>query len=72
MLGFVSMLADISSEMIHSLLPMFMVAALGASAVTVGLVEGLGEWGCPVHAGSICALGCSHGHDARSPGDDGG
>jgi MFS family permease len=43
MLGFVSMLMDISSEMIHSLLPMFMVGVLGASALTVGVVEGLGE-----------------------------
>jgi len=43
MLGFVSMLMDISSEMVHSLLPMFMVGVLGASAFTVGLVEGLAE-----------------------------
>ena len=43
MLGFVSMLMDISSEMVHSLLPMFMVTALGASAFTVGIVEGLAE-----------------------------
>jgi MFS family permease len=42
-LGFVSMLMDISSEMIHSLLPLFMVTTLGASALAVGLVEGLGE-----------------------------
>ncbi|MCD2451597.1 MFS transporter [Methylicorpusculum oleiharenae] len=42
-LGFVSMLMDISSEMIHSLLPLFMVTALGASAFDVGLVEGLAE-----------------------------
>lgn len=42
-LGFVSLLMDISSEMIHSLLPLFMVTALGASAVTVGLIEGLAE-----------------------------
>ena len=42
-LGFVSMLMDISSEMVHSLLPMFMVTTLGASAFTVGLVEGLAE-----------------------------
>ena len=42
-LGFVSMLMDISSEMIHSLLPLFMVGALGASAFTVGLIEGLAE-----------------------------
>ena len=42
-LGFVSMLMDISSEMIHSLLPLFMVSILGASAFTVGLIEGLAE-----------------------------
>lgn len=42
-LGFVSMLMDISSEMIHSLLPLFMVTTLGASAVMVGLIEGLAE-----------------------------
>ena len=42
-LGFVSMLMDISSEVIHSLLPMFMVTTLGASAFVVGLVEGLAE-----------------------------
>lgn len=42
-LGFVSMLMDISSEMIHSLLPMFMVTTLGASALMVGLIEGLAE-----------------------------
>ena len=43
MLGFVSMLMDISSEMIHSLLPLFMVTTLAASALTVGMVEGLAE-----------------------------
>src|SRR6516165_7482925 len=42
-LGFVSMLMDISSEMIHSLLPMFMVTTLGTSVFVVGLVEGLAE-----------------------------
>ena len=42
-LGFVSLLMDISSEMIHSLLPLFMVTTLGATAFTVGLVEGLAE-----------------------------
>ena len=42
-LGAVSMLMDISSEMIHSLLPMFMVTTLGASAFAVGLIEGLAE-----------------------------
>lgn len=42
-LGFVSMLMDISSEMIHSLLPMFMVTTLGISVLAVGLIEGLAE-----------------------------
>lgn len=42
-LGFVSMLMDISSEMIHSLPPLFMIGTLGASALLVGLVEGLAE-----------------------------
>lgn len=42
-LGLVSLLMDVSSELIHSLLPMFMVTALHASALTVGLVDGIGE-----------------------------
>ena len=42
-LGFVSLLMDISSEMIHSLLPMFMVTTLGASVFAVGMIEGLAE-----------------------------
>lgn len=42
-LGFVSMLMDISSEMVHSLLPMFMVTVLGTSAFTVGIIEGMAE-----------------------------
>ena len=42
-LGLVSMLMDISSEMIHSLLPVFMVTVLGASATTVGVIEGVAE-----------------------------
>src|SRR5712692_1387067 len=42
-LGFVSMFADISSEMIHSLLPVFLVSVLGASTLAVGLIEGFAE-----------------------------
>lgn len=42
-LGFVSLLMDISSEMIHSLLPVFMVTTLGMSVFTVGLIEGAAE-----------------------------
>ena len=43
MLGFGSLFMDISSELIHSLLPVFMVTALGASMVTVGIIEGVAE-----------------------------
>lgn len=42
-LGFVSLLMDVSSELIHSLLPLFMVVTLGASALEVGWIEGLAE-----------------------------
>jgi len=42
-LGFVSLLMDLSSEMIHGLLPVFLVSVLGTGAVTVGLVEGIAE-----------------------------
>jgi len=43
MLGFVSLCMDVSSELIHSLLPVFMVSSLGASAFAVGIVEGIAE-----------------------------
>ena len=42
-LGFVSLLMDISSELIHSLLPVFLVTGLGASMLVVGLLEGAAE-----------------------------
>lgn len=42
-LGFVSMLMDISSEMIHALLPVYLVTVLGTSALTVGFIEGIAE-----------------------------
>lgn len=42
-LGFVSLLMDISSEMIHSLLPLFMVTTLATGTIAVGIVEGLAE-----------------------------
>ncbi len=42
-LGLVSLLMDISSEMIHSLLPVFMVTVLGTSMWAVGLIEGAAE-----------------------------
>ncbi|CAB3728345.1 MFS transporter [Paraburkholderia rhynchosiae] len=47
-LGFVSLLMDVSSEIIHSLLPMFMMVSLGASAATIGLVEGIAEATAPI------------------------
>ena len=42
-LGFVSLLMDVSSEMVHSLLPMFMVVSLGAGPFALGLIEGAAE-----------------------------
>ena len=42
-LGWVSLLMDISSEMIHALLPLFMVNTLGAGMIWIGVVEGIGE-----------------------------
>jgi MFS family permease len=42
-LGFGSLFMDSSSELIHSLLPVFMVSSLGASMVTVGVIEGVAE-----------------------------
>ena len=42
-LGFVSLFADTSSELIHSLLPVFLVSVLGASMTSVGLIEGVAE-----------------------------
>ncbi len=42
-LGFVSLLMDLSSELVHSLLPLFLVGTLGVSMLTVGLIEGVAE-----------------------------
>jgi MFS family permease len=42
-LGFVSLLMDVSSEMIHALLPLYLVTVLGASTLSVGIIEGIAE-----------------------------
>ena len=42
-LGFVSLFMDLSSELVHSLLPVFLVTTLGASALAVGVIEGIAE-----------------------------
>jgi MFS family permease len=42
-LGFVSLLMDVSSEMIHALLPVYLVVGLGTSALAVGVIEGIAE-----------------------------
>ena len=42
-MGFASLFMDMSSELIHSLLPIFMVSVLGASMITVGIIEGIAE-----------------------------
>jgi MFS family permease len=47
-LGCVSLLMDVSSELIHSLLPMFLMVGLGASAATIGVIEGIAEATAPI------------------------
>ncbi len=42
-LGFVSLFTDMGSEMVHSLLPVLLATTLGASALTIGLIEGAAE-----------------------------
>ena len=42
-LGFVSLCMDLSSELVHALLPLYMTVVLGASMVALGVVEGLAE-----------------------------
>lgn len=42
-LGFVSLFMDMSSEMVHSLLPIYLVSVLGVSAMSVGVIEGIAE-----------------------------
>ncbi|MGE5303604.1 MAG: MFS transporter [Alphaproteobacteria bacterium] len=42
-LGFGSLFMDTSSELVHSLLPVFMATILGASMITIGFIEGIAE-----------------------------
>src|SRR5215472_15354344 len=42
-LGFVSLFTDLSSEIVHSLLPVFLATTLGAGALTIGFIEGVAE-----------------------------
>jgi MFS family permease len=42
-LGLVSLCMDLSSELIHALLPLYLAAGLGASTLTIGIVEGIAE-----------------------------
>ena len=42
-LGFVSLLMDISSEMVHALLPLYLVVGLGTPMLAVGVIEGIAE-----------------------------
>ena len=42
-IGFVSLFMDISSEMIHAILPLYLVTVLGTSTLTVGIIEGIAE-----------------------------
>ncbi len=42
-LGFVSMCMDLSSELVHALLPLYMATVLGASVLLIGVIEGMAE-----------------------------
>ncbi|OLL27253.1 MFS transporter [Burkholderia sp. SRS-W-2-2016] len=42
-LGFVSLFMDMSSELVHALLPIFLVSTLGLSATALGMIEGVAE-----------------------------
>jgi MFS family permease len=42
-LGFVSLLMDTSSELVHALLPLYLAGTLGASALVIGMIEGAAE-----------------------------
>ena len=42
-LGFVSLFMDVSSEMIHALLPVYLIGGLGVSVALVGVIEGVAE-----------------------------
>src|SRR3954452_23879201 len=55
-LGFVSLLMDVSSEMIHALLPVYLVTALGASMAVVGIIEGVAEATASITKGFSGAL----------------
>src|SRR5205823_4057997 len=47
-LGVVSLFMDLSSEIIHSLLPVFLVTVLGVGAMAVALIEGIAEAATPI------------------------
>lgn len=47
-LGFVSLFMDMSSEIIHSLLPVFLASVIGVSALYIGIIEGIAEAATPV------------------------
>ena len=60
MLGLVSLLMDVSSEMIHALLPVFLVTVLGASAVMVGLIGDI-SGGRGLHCDRLLLCVCADG-----------
>jgi hypothetical protein len=55
-LGFTSLLNDTSSEMIHPVLPLFLVSGLGASVALVGLIEGITEAAASILKVFSCAI----------------
>ena len=57
LLGIVSFLTDLSSEMIFSVFSIFLTVILGASTALLGIIEGLGGWGKkPEATGTVACL----------------
>jgi hypothetical protein len=57
-LGFVSLLMDASSEMVHALLPVFLVGTLGAAVAAIGVIEGIAPSSFPAR----CRIGSGDGN----------
>jgi hypothetical protein len=69
-LGFVSLLTDVSTKMIDSILPLFLVSTLGANLLTVGLIEGIAESTASVLKvfSGYCAIALLSANNLRWPG----
>jgi len=65
MLGFVSLFMDTLSDLIHALLPIFLVTTLGATTLMVGIIEGIAEAATPITKVFSGAIGQEHAAQCR-------